>query len=173
MTQIPMTPEFLDQDPTTMEPDSERGPEPSVESGLHVRGLAARGTRGTRGMTLIEILVVLAIIGLIMGGVGIVLFNALEDSKTKVAAKDIANLVTSVEMYRLQKNKCPTSAQDLKAAGILQKITKDPWNNHYVIKCPGEHAPVDITSAGKDGQLGTDDDINSWDEDLGEQPEKS
>jgi general secretion pathway protein G len=74
-------------------------------------------------------------------------------------------------MYRLQKNKCPKSAQDLKAAGIIQKITKDPWGQDYVIKCPGEHGPVDITSLGKDGEV-SDDDINSWDENLGEGAEK-
>lgn len=138
--------------------------------------LAARlaAARSTRGMTLIEILVVLAIIGLIMGGVAIVAFNAFDDSKTKAAAKDIATLAQSVEMYRLQKNKCPKSAQDLKAAGIIQKITKDPWGADYVIKCPGEHGSVDITSPGKDGQLGSEDDINSWDENLeGGEAEKS
>jgi general secretion pathway protein G len=136
--------------------------------------LAARlaAARSTRGMTLIEILVVLAIIGLIMGGVAIVAFNAFDDSKTKAAAKDIATLSQSVEMYRLQKNKCPKSAQDLKAAGIIQKITKDPWGADYVIKCPGEHGPVDISSPGKDGTIGNEDDINSWDENLGEGDEK-
>lgn len=128
--------------------------------------------RAQRGMTLIEILVVLAIIGLIMGGVAIAAFNAFDDSKTKAAAKDIAALAQSVEMYRLQKNKCPKSAQDLKAAGIITKITKDPWGADYVIKCPGEHGAVDISSAGKDGQAGNEDDINSWDDDLGEGEEK-
>ncbi|HLT36003.1 MAG TPA: type II secretion system protein GspG [Enhygromyxa sp.] len=130
-----------------------------------VRGVAARSSRG---MTLIEILVVLAIIGLIMGGVAIMAFNAFDDSKTKAAAKDIATLSQSVEMYRLQKNKCPKSVQDLKAAGIVAKVTKDPWGNDYVIKCPGDHGPVDISSAGKDGQAGNEDDINSWDEAVGE-----
>lgn len=133
-----------------------------------VRAVAARGSRG---MTLIEILVVLAIIGLIMGGVAIMAFNAFEGSKEKAAAKDIATLSQSVEMYRLQKNKCPKSAQDLKAAGVIAKVTKDPWGQDYVIKCPGEHGDVDISSPGKDGQLGNEDDINSWDENLGESEE--
>lgn len=138
---------------------------------LPVRAVRAAAARSSRGMTLIEILVVLAIIGLIMGGVAIVAFNAFDDSKSKAAAKDIATLAQSVEMYRLQKNKCPKSAQDLKAAGIIQKITKDPWGQDYVIKCPGEHGPVDISSFGKDGEA-SDDDINSWDENLGEDSEK-
>jgi general secretion pathway protein G len=153
----------------TSEPAAERALSPAELRARLARGAAARGTRG---MTLIEILVVLAIIGLIMGGVAIVAFNAFDDSKLKAAAKDIATLGQSVEMYRLQKNKCPKTAQDLKAAGIIQKITKDPWGNDYVFKCPGEHGPVDISSAGKDGEMGTEDDINSWDDDLGETPEE-
>ncbi|PRQ08330.1 type II secretion system protein GspG [Enhygromyxa salina] len=133
----------------------------------------AAAARSSRGMTLIEILVVLAIIGLIMGGVAIVAFNAFDDAKTKTAAKDIGTLAQSVEMYRLQKNKCPKTAQDIKAAGILQKVTKDPWGGDYVIKCPGEHGPVDISSGGKDGDIATEEDnINSWDENIGETPEE-
>ena len=148
------------QDPTT-----EPGRGPDLDD---LREVLARARASERGMTLIEILVVLAIIGLIMGGVAIYAFGALEGSKESTAANDIATLSQSIEMYQLQKNKCPKSVQDLKAAGIIKKITKDPWNKDYEIKCPGEHGAVDISSAGKDGQMGTDDDINSWDENLGE-----
>lgn len=152
MEESQMTTEILAQE----EPHPEAHPEV-------VRGVAARGTRG---MTLIEILVVLAIIGLIMGGVAIMAFNAFDDSKQKAAAKDIANLASSVEMYRLSKNKCPKSVQDLKAAGVIARVTKDPWGNDYNFKCPGEHGTVDISSNGKDGEAGTEDDINSWDDSV-------
>ena len=144
----------------TIEPDT--SPDPEVGP---ARALAARSQRG---MTLIEILVVLAIIGMIMGGVAIFAFGALSDSKKQTAAKDIANLSSAIDMYRIQKNKCPKSVQDLKAAGIIQRVTKDPWGGDYELKCPGEHGHVDISSPGEDGQLGTDDDINSWDENLGQ-----
>lgn len=154
-------------------PSLERGLEPAPDHTPSPAALVrAVSARSTRGMTLIEILVVLAIIGLIMGGVAIVAFNAFDDAKTKTAAKDIGTLAQSVEMYRLQKNKCPKTAQDLKAAGIIMKITKDPWGGDYEIKCPGEHGPSDISSAGKDGEMGTDDDIHSWDENIGETPEE-
>ena|GEM_PF-581689 len=149
-------------------------PEQATQPQDLAQDLARRlAARGTRGMTLIEILVVLAIIGLIMGGVAIVAFQAFDDAKLKAAANDMATLSNGVEMYRLQKNKCPKTAQDLKAAGIIKQATKDPWGQDYVIKCPGEHGSVDITSPGKDGQLGTEDDINSWDEKSSDAPEES
>lgn len=135
-----------------------------------VRGLAAQSQRG---MTLIEILVVLAIIGLIMGGVAVVASNALGGAKEDTARKDISNLEQSVEMYMIKSGKCPKTVQDIKAAGIIKKATKDPWGNAYEIKCPGEHGEFDISSPGKDGQMGTDDDINSWSDKDSEDPDNS
>ena len=114
-------------------------------------------------MTLIEILVVLAIIGLIMGGVAVVATNAFGGAQQDTAKKDIENLVSSVEMYRMQKkNQCPKSVQDLVDAGIVRKVTKDPWDSDYVIKCEG--SDIKISSPGEDTELGTEDDINSWDD---------
>jgi general secretion pathway protein G len=135
------------------------------------RKLARRAA--TRGMTLIEILVVLAIIGLIMGGVAVVAVNAMNNARVDTAANDIGNLVQSVEMYQLQKKgKCPKTVQDLKAAGVIKNANKDPWDNEYVIKCPGEHDAVDISSAGPDGEFGNEDDINSWETEKSGDAEK-
>jgi general secretion pathway protein G len=118
----------------------------------------------TRGMTLIEILVVLAIIGLIMGGVAVVAVNAMTQARIDTTRTDIGNLTASVEMYQLQKKgKCPKTVQDLKAAGLIKKANQDAWGNDFVLKCPGEHDGVDISSAGPDGEFGNEDDINSWD----------
>lgn len=128
------------------------------------RKLARRAA--TRGMTLIEILVVLAIIGLIMGGVAVMASNALDGARVDTARSDIKTFTTGVEMYSIQKKgKCPKSLEDLKAAGVIKKVNQDPWGNDYVIKCPGEHDDVDISSAGPDGEFGNEDDINSWDGD--------
>ena len=133
---------------------------------------AVRRRRSSRGMTLIEILVVLAIIGLIVGGVSVVAFNALADSKVKSAYNDVINVQKASEQYLLQKNdKCPKSMMDLKAAGIVGKAQKDPWGEDFIITCPGQHGPVDVTSLGPDKKPGGDDDINSW-EDPKEMAEK-
>ncbi len=119
--------------------------------------------RNSRGMTLIEILVVLAIIGLIVGGVSVVAFSAFGSSKIKAAGNDVINVQKAAEQYMLQKNdKCPKSMADLKAAGIIPRIQKDPWGEDFVIVCPGEHGPVDVLSYGPDKKPGGDDDVVSW-----------
>lgn len=135
---------------------------PQVHS---TRQALRRRRRRSRGMTLIEILVVLAIIGLIVGGVSVVAFNALSDSKVKVAYNEVVEIQKLSEQYMLQKNdKCPKSMADLKAAGVTARVKKDPWGEEYVITCPGQHGPVDVTSYGPDKKPSGGDDINSWED---------
>lgn len=131
----------------------------------HTVRQAVRRRRRSRGMTLIEILVVLAIIGLIVGGVSVVAFNAFSESKVKVAYNEVVEIQKLCEQYMLQKNdKCPKNMQDLKAAGVTARVKKDPWGEEYIITCPGEHGPVDVTSLGPDKKPGGNDDINSWED---------
>ncbi len=115
-----------------------------------------------RGMTLIEILVVLAIIGLVMGGVGVYAFGQFKQARIDNAWNEIRQLEMNVETYMMQANKCPKSMDDLKARGVIKKVTKDPWGEDWIIKCPGEHGDADITSKGPDKQQGNEDDVNSW-----------
>lgn len=127
------------------------------------RRLAQRGKSADRGMTLIEILVVLAIISLIIGGVGVVAFGQLAKAKINTAKNQVVQIQQQCEMYMLEKNgKCPQDLADLKAAGVINKVSKDPFGKDYVLTCPGEHGSIDVVSHGPDGEPGGDDDITSW-----------
>jgi len=129
--------------------------------------------RSSLGMTLIEIMVVVAIASMIMGGVGLVAFQKYKQAQESTAKKDTIQIQQSVEMYMLQKkNKCPKTLQDLRAAGAITRVIKDPWGAEYEIKCPGEHGTVDVTSPGPDGELGTDDDISNYDDEVDEDEKK-
>ena len=139
-------------------------------SSKRIRTAAAR--KASRGMTLIEILVVLAIIGLIIGGVTVVASNAFSGAQEDTAKNEVLAIEQQVEMYKVQKKKCPKSMQDLKAAGITKKVKKDPWGTPYDIKCPGEESPIEVRSAGPDKELGSDDDIKSWEGDADEESEE-
>ncbi|MEE9386283.1 MAG: type II secretion system protein GspG [Nannocystaceae bacterium] len=117
----------------------------------------------SRGMTLIEILVVLAIIGLMIGGISVMAGNAFSGAQEDTARTEVLKLESLVEMYKVQKKgRCPKNLGDLKAAGIVKRVNKDPWGTPYRFKCDGEHAGIEISSAGKDKEFDTTDDINAW-----------
>jgi len=134
----------------------------TIES-IATRRLAVKGKSADRGMTLIEILVVLAIISLIIGGVGVVAFGQLAKAKVNTAKNQVVQIQQQCEMFMLEKNgKCPKDLADLKAAGVINKVSKDPFGKDYVLTCPGEHGSIDVVSYGPDGEPGGDDDITSW-----------
>ena len=111
-------------------------------------------------MTLIEIMVVLAIISLILGGIGVMAVKQWERARLKQAYNDILQLQTNSELFEVQRNRCPTNVQELHAAGITARVSRDPWGNDYEIRC-GEANDLVVASAGPDGQMSTQDDITS------------
>jgi general secretion pathway protein G len=141
---------------------SARGMQAILDTPILARPRRARTFHHARGITLIEILVVLAIIALISSGIAIVAMKIWEQVKNDAAAKEIIELSKAAQMYQMRKGSCPKSPQDLLAVGLIDKTHADPWGSDYVFTCPGEHAELDIASAGKDRELGTEDDVVSW-----------
>lgn len=134
---------------------------------------------GQAGFTLIEMLVVLVIIGLIMGLVGPRVLNYLSDARVKAARLQIASLTNSLDLYRLDVGRYPTTQEGLAALvrrppgtdvwnGPYLKGTTvpvDPWRNAYVYVAPGAHGAYDLMSYGSDGRQGGDGsaaDIANW-----------
>lgn len=140
---------------------------PRIEHFLRRRSAIAATARhrGDLGMTLIEIMVVVAIISLVLGGVGIMAFNRFQDAQLDTARTEVIKIRGAVETYRVNKRgKCPKTMEDLKAAGFIDKVAKDPWGTTYEFKCPGEKDQIDVVSAGPDAEMGTADDIASYDD---------
>ena len=46
----------------------------------------------------------------------------------------------------------------------LDDVPQDPWKNDYLYDSPGAHNPdtYDLSSMGRDGRAGTEDDITNW-----------
>jgi general secretion pathway protein G len=137
-----------------------------------------RSTRQS-GMTLIEILVVLVLIGIVMGVLGGNFIGKGEKAKGDAAKIEIGQIGQTLDLYKLEIGKYPTTQEGLQAlitapAGTdrwngpywkNKTIPKDPWGNEYRYTSPGQHGSFDIVSLGADGREGgegADKDITSW-----------
>jgi general secretion pathway protein G len=132
-----------------------------------------------RGFTLLELLVVIVIIGLLAGLVAPRYFDQVGKSNTKVARAQVESLEKSLDQYRLDLGKYPSTEQGLlalftKPAANAEKwqgpylkkaVPADPWGNAYQYKSPGEHGEYDLYSLGADNQVGGTGeaaDVTSW-----------
>jgi len=136
------------------------------------------GSKGESGFTLIELLVVMVIIGLLAGYVGPKLFAQIGRSEVKATRAQIDALGKALDQYRIDVSRYPRSDQGLAAlvarpadeprwAGpyLSKAVPRDPWQNEYVYRSPGEHGDYDLLSLGRDGRVGGDGedaDIVSW-----------
>lgn len=134
-----------------------------------------------KGFTLLEIMVVIVILGLL---VAIVAPNVLENQDKAMVGKskaDIALLEQSLDMYKLDNHRYPSTDQNLDALvkrpdfgpearnyrseGYIKRLPKDPWGNDYQYLSPGEHGSFDLYSLGSDGSEGGEGlaaDITNW-----------
>lgn len=131
-----------------------------------------------QGFTLLELLVVMVIIGMLAGFVAPKFFAQIGKSEVKTARAQIDALEKSLDQYRIDVGRYPSTEQGLaslnerpsgetKWAGpyLKKSIPADPWAKPYVYKFPGEHGEFDLFSYGKDGQSGGSgeaEDIGNW-----------
>jgi len=146
-----------------------------------------RQERRRRGFTLIEIMAVVLIMGMLMGLVGVAVFNQVDKARVQTTKAKIKNLESALEFYRMDNSRYPSSEQGLASlvvkptgdpqprnyppGGYLQRggsaAMKDSWENKFFYECPGQHNPhsFDIWSLGADGAPGGQDadaDIQNW-----------
>ena len=135
-------------------------------------------SRGATGFTLLELLVVVVIIGLLASYVGPKYFSQIGKSEVKTAQAQIDALEKSLDQYRLDIGRYPTTEEGMAAlitspgtnpkwqGPYLRKgVPPDPWGNPYQYKAPGQHGEFDLWSFGKDGQPGGEGeaaDITNW-----------
>jgi general secretion pathway protein G len=121
-----------------------------------------------KGFTLLELLVVIVIIGLLAAYVGPKYFAQLGKSEVTVAHAQIEAFEKSLDTFRLDVGRYPTTEEGLgalmtapPAAGtkwngpyLKKGVPADPWGHPYQYRAPGAKAEYEIVSLGKDGQPG-------------------
>ena len=132
-----------------------------------------------RGFTLIELLVVLVILGLLGSIVGPRVMKYLSKAKTDSARLQIQDFAATLDHYKLELGRYPTTDEGLKAlveqpsnaegwnGPYLKKkeVPKDPWGNEFSYRFPGQHGEFDVYSLGADNAEGGDGenkDVASW-----------
>jgi general secretion pathway protein G len=109
-----------------------------------------------KGFTLIEILVVIVILGLLATLLVPKVISMIDEARIAKVKTDIKTFETALKMYRMDNGVYPTTDQGLialiekpeinpepknwRTGGYLdtEKLPKDPWNNDYIYRSPGE-----------------------------------
>lgn len=138
-------------------------------SGRFAGRVAGRVAGGcAAGFTLLELLVVIVIIGLLAAYVGPKYFSQLGKSEVTVARAQIDAFDKSLDTYRLDVGRYPTTEEGLAAlmtappsAGakwngpyLKKGVPADPWGGAYQYRAPGTRGDYEVLSLGKDGQPG-------------------
>jgi general secretion pathway protein G len=120
------------------------------------------------GFTLLELLVVVVIIGLLAAYVGPKYFSQLGKSEVTIAKAQIEAFEKSLDTYRLDVGRYPTTEEGLAALLVapasgaarwngpyLKKaVPPDPWGHPFQYRAPGAKGEFEIVSLGRDGQPG-------------------
>ena len=123
------------------------------------------------GFTLLELLLVMAILVVLASLSTFAVLNLKQTSLQKTAFMEIKTLEQACKMYKLNVNSFPASLDDLytNPTGLSrtqwggpyldEPVSNDPWQRPYTFGVDEANDRVMITSAGPDGQAGTEDDV--------------
>lgn len=135
-----------------------------------------------RAFTLLEVLMVVVIIGLLAAFVVPNFFGVGEQAKVDLTRATIdSGFNGALTAFRANVGRYPTGDEGLKvlnqrpedeeaakkwAGPYIEDLNKlrDAWGREFRFASPGEYnrEGYDLSSAGKDGEFGTDDDIVNW-----------
>src|SRR5437762_14010320 len=99
--------------------------------------------RGTRGFTLVEIMVVVVILGVLAVLIVPRVVGRTDEARATAAKHDIATIMQSLKLYRLDNGRYPTSEQGLQALVTKPQAAPVPTNWRSYLdkpaKDPGGH----------------------------------
>ncbi len=127
-----------------------------------------RPNESEAGFTLLEVLVVLVLIGLLATIAGPPLLRQLSKAKTDIAEAQVDSLVTTLDLYRLDLGRFPSTEDGLKALresppeaiGWLGPYVRkeesliDPWGQLFVYQATSDGMGYSLKTLGADGVSG-------------------
>jgi general secretion pathway protein G len=133
-----------------------------------------RHSRRRAGFTLLELILVMAILVLLSSLAIVGVMQIQGSTQNDAAITQIGTLKQTCKMFKLNIGRYPTSLNELVTipAGMTQqswkgpyldegKLPADPWGNPFNYSADELADIVTITSNGRDGQMGTADDIGA------------
>lgn len=146
------------------------------------------GRRATRrGFTLIEVMIVIGIILVLVSLVGVALFAQRDRAKKQLVELQMRNIAAAMEQFRLVYDRYPTDEEGIKVLWDKESLEtpedQDKWTEFlterketdeyghewgYRAESEFREGKFDLWSLGKDGEEGTEDDIQLWKTDSGE-----
>ena len=133
-----------------------------------------------QGFTLLEIMVVVVIIGLLVAAVAPQFIRQIDTAEINRAKQDLRSIETSLNLYRLDNFRYPSTSEGLDALvtnpgenvapnwkPYLREVPVDPWQQPYHYASPGQRGgDFDVFTYGADRQEGGEGinaDIGNWD----------
>lgn len=126
---------------------------------------------GRRGFTLIELLVVITVLAILASLVSPMVFRNVGDAKATAAQSQLEVFSLALDMYRLDNDYYPSTAQGLQALiaiptgnpvprnwrgpYLTRGVPSDPWGRSYAYRSPAEGADdYEVATLGRDGREG-------------------
>jgi hypothetical protein len=82
-------------------------------------------------------------------------------SKVNAAKRGVRAVEQAISQYRIDENRCPTTADLVEGKYLHARDLVDPWGTVIVYRCSGDDPTV--MSAGRDREFGSFDDIKNTD----------
>jgi general secretion pathway protein G len=88
-----------------------------------------RVVRAMAGYTLVELMIVITLV-MVLASVGLATYtNSVRRAREAVLAEDLFRMRDAIDQFYADKNKYPSTLQDLVSEGYLREIPKDPMTN--------------------------------------------